>query len=227
MIPCILKGEISITDNFPFARDVLFDGSSTARIINMDEDCAEFHIQHPRLLGGECLLPPMDALIAEQDNNERLYDDIYNAHFNDPYINQFVTALIASLYQGNNLLIYINSFNSNTFKKFYYLFDARYGIHMGTMPENGQITKCSYDIRCTPLWINMLYDANLINPLQVLYDYPVDAPFPPAIEERLIIEIGIYGSDYAEKVRYLNDIKIKLKSDKDLKLPIIQYQGRI
>ena len=91
----ILKGDISITDNLAFIQDVLQNNTNPAlRIVSMDEENS-IPENHPMVVKGTCLLPPIDALIAEADGNEPLYDRIYNDYLNEkfPNVESFSEAL--------------------------------------------------------------------------------------------------------------------------------------
>ena len=95
---CILKGAINITDNSLFVRDIMYSNNDNIKIITLDET-GSIPTNHPSVLSGTCLLPPVDALIAEADGDEQLYDSIYMNYFSeDPYVIEFIGALIIYLY---------------------------------------------------------------------------------------------------------------------------------
>jgi hypothetical protein len=80
----ILKGSIMITDKIDFIRDILMDNPGNFKVVTLDED-GIIPLESKDVLCGTCLLPPMDALIAEQDGDMEMYDAIYNDHFADQY----------------------------------------------------------------------------------------------------------------------------------------------
>ena len=76
----MLLGTIYITDN----DQIIYQANlSNTKIINLDEDGTL--MENPAFIGGTCLLPPIDAKIAEADGNEQLYDSIYSQHLNMPF----------------------------------------------------------------------------------------------------------------------------------------------
>ena len=88
----MLTGTIYITDK----EDIIYQlDLRKTRIINLDEDGVL--MDNPAIIGGTCLLPPIDAKIAEADGNEQLYDSIYSNHLNMPFQKEFIGALISYL----------------------------------------------------------------------------------------------------------------------------------
>lgn len=212
----IFNGSISITDNINFVRDILYSNSSQdIRIISLDEDNS-IPTNHPLVLGGTCLLPPMDALIAEADGDEQLYDVYYSEHFNDPFVSQFIGALFIFLYNGGNLLFYLPSLRDTTGKKFLQQFWIRYGINIGIV---GQSTH-NYDISCIPIWLTYIYLSDAMHPFELLYFYPVDALIPDNIMNKLLNEINPLGDTLNEKISFILDLSKKLKEKVNTIVPL-------
>ena len=205
----ILKGDISITDNLAFIQDVLQNNTNPAlRIVSMDEENT-IPENHPMVVKGTCLLPPIDALIAEADGNEPLYDRIYNDYLNEKFPNQFISALLTSLYMGTSLIIYLPNASSNTFKKFMQLMWKRYGIYPGIIPYD----QTMYDVSCVVIWLNMIYRTlyNREKIFDYLRFYPDNALIPEDIMLDLISQLHVYGETVQDKVKEIKRYSSILK----------------
>ena len=124
----VIKGTAYITDN----PEIIYNTpmNSNTRIVSLDED--DVLVKNDAIITGTCLLPPVQAKIAEADGNEQLYDTIYMNHLLEPYQQQFISALISFLYKGGNLIFFLPEIGyTNTMEKFIALMYSRYGIHIG------------------------------------------------------------------------------------------------
>lgn len=214
---CILKGDIQITDNIDFVREIMYSNIPNTKIISLDESCS-LPLDHPNILGGACLLPPMDALIAEADGDEQSFDIIYFNHFSEPFVEQFVIALIVFLFKGGHLIMYYPELDTNIAPKLLQMFWNKYGISIGKIGFN----ECIYDESCTPIWLGYIYSIDIINPYELLYLYPNDAMIPQQIMDKLLLDISPYGSGYQDKVNFILDLRYKIKEQPKLKVPIYQ-----
>lgn len=198
----MLKGTIFITDNIDQIYNVPLNGST--KIINMDED--GILMENQNIIGGICLLPPMEAKIAEADGNEQKYDAIYSSYLLEPYQQKFISALIAFLYKGGNLLIFLPEigYNNTTQKLIMHLYTL-YGIHIGLIGDPNPVqSNCYYDDKCIPIWLNMIYTARVISPYEYLYEYPVDAPITnEQVLSILIDDIKPYGETLMDRRNYI------------------------
>ena len=179
----------------------------------MDEE-NNIPTDHPMVIGGTCLLPPVDALMAEADGNELLYDRIYNDYFNTKFPSECISAFMIYLYMGGNLLFYLPNQNSNTFKKFLQIMWKRYGIQLGIIGLSNPV----YDINCIPIWLNMIYRC--MDPYEYLKLYPVEVPIPQDIMDDIIIRIGVYGGLWNDKVKVVQDICRLSKTIPNIRSPI-------
>lgn len=200
----MLKGTIFITDNL----DVIYSapiGLNQTRIISLDEDGVLGNI--PGLIGGTCLLPPIEAKIAEADGNEQMYDRHYSSHLLLPYQQEFISALIAFLYKGGNLILFLPELgcNNTAVKLIQHLYTI-YGIHPGLIGDpNPQIANCFYDAKCIPIWLNLIFIANVITPQEFLIMYPIDAVISNnSVMFKLIEDIRPYGETTNDKIKYIN-----------------------
>ncbi len=198
----ILKGTIYITDDPNIIYNIPIN--SNTKVINMDED--DILVNTDAMLVGTCLLPPVEAKIAEVDGNEALYDSIYASHLLEPYQQQFISAMLSYLYKGGNLMIFLPEIGTTyTREKFIYHLFSRYGVHCGLVGHpNPQISNCYYDNRCIPLWLNLIYSVNVISATEYLLNYPVDATINNnMIINKLIDELNPYGNTINDKINYI------------------------
>lgn len=219
----ILKGDISITDNEKFVSDMLIPANQgKIKIISLDDTQDIFPFEHPDVIGGTCLLPPIDAQQAEVDGDEFAYDMCYAEHLAEPAIDNFVGALIVSLMSGINLLVYIPTMEGNTAKKLMEMFWKRYGIGMGIIGFKNH----EYDESCIPIWLQYAYVAGVINGRDYLYAMPVDAPIPDDMMGCLIYEFAQPFDTYQKHIDFINSLKYKLKESPKLILPFHQNNLR-
>ena len=193
----MLTGTIFITDNEEIIRAVPLN---QVKIISLDEDGI---LEGSNFIGGTCLLPPMEAKIAEADGNEQLYDSYYSNHLLLPFQQQFITALIAFLYRGGNLILYLPEIGyCNTTRKLVEHLFRLYGIHPGIIGEqNPQEANCFYDVRCIPIWLNLMICANVISAKEYLLKLPVDATINnQKVFIALIDQLQPYGQTINEKI---------------------------
>lgn len=204
----VLKGTINITNNIGLAREFVFSNTPNIKVLCLDEDGGALPLDHPNVLGASCLLPPMEALIAEADGDEPLFDTIYFEHFNDPFIFQFTTALLIALYNGINLVIYYPELDTNIVPKLRQHFYQRYGVWIGIV---GTPDICRYDDSCIPMWLWLIYSQNGISPIEFLLQYPIKAKIQENIMDKLMMDLQPYGS-LKEKQDYILSLWNNLKS---------------
>lgn len=176
-------------------------------VINMDEDETIDLSKLPQnlFLEGCNLLPPIPAKQAEVDGNEQAYDSIYRSHLHTHANIDYITALIAYSYKGGNIVFYLPEIGyTNTQDKFTFFMFTEFGIHIGKLEASTlQESKYFCDTRYIPMWSEMLYMANIINPYVFLTLYPND--YNMLCNHPQII------------IKLLNDIKPFIKNDKDFK----------
>lgn len=198
----ILKGTIFITDNIEVINNANLQNT---KIIDLDEDGALMDNQS--IIKGVCLLPPPEAKIAEADNNEQLYDMAYSSHLLEPYQQEFIAALLSYLYTGGNLLLFLPELGyTYTKEKLIQHMWTIYGIHIGDVGNtiNPNIANCYYDEKCIPIWLNLIYLADVMTPEAYLFYYPLDAPINnQTVLARLIDELEPYGQTFVDKEKSL------------------------
>jgi hypothetical protein len=181
----ILTGRIDIPDNIILIRELLNSLADSTVIINLDEDNK---LEGNIVIQGTMLLPPPEAIIAEQDGDEYSYDTILNEYYNIPDMQMFVTGIINMLYRGNNILFYypdLNPTESITIPKLLNLFWNKFGLGIGIIG----IRECSYNYANIPMWLNMLYSVDAISAYEYLSKYPNDAKILDSFMSKLIGDI--------------------------------------
>lgn len=219
----ILNGNMSITNNLDFIRELINSNTPNIRIVSLDEDNI-LPTEHPLVLGGTCLLPPIDALIAEADGDEPLFDSYYSNHFNDPFVSQFVGALITFLHNGGNIIFFCPELDTNIGQKFIQHFWVRYGIGIGIVGSNQCVPMT--DNSCIPIWLQFIYMTGSIHPFELLYFYPEDAMIPDDMMDRLLVEISPVGESYVDKVRFILDLRSKLKQNSQTIVPLRSVENK-
>ena len=190
----MLKGTIYITDNIDLVYNTSLNGMN--KIISLDEDGILDNVIKD-VIGGTCLLPPMEAKIAEAAGNEQMYDNIYTNHLLLPFQQQFIAALIAFLYKGGNLILFLPEigYTNTTNKLIEHLFKI-YGIHPGLIEsDNPSLANCYYDAKCIPIWLNLIFTAGVLSAQEYLLSYPVIL--------LLIDHLKPYGDTINDKINYI------------------------
>lgn len=198
----MLKGNIYITDNV----DIIYNAqvNDMNKILSLDED--DILAESNDIIGGTCLLPPIAAKYAELDGDEMMYDQIYTGHLLEPYQQQVISALIAFLYRGGNILIFLpNEAYDNTMDKFIFHMFNIFGIHIGKIGAINPIdSNCYYDESCLPIWLNMIYSCRVISAREYLFMYPEDAIINnDNIMNMLISDIQPYADTIQGKRDYI------------------------
>lgn len=199
----LLKGTIYITEDENVINSIPY--SSNTRIVSLDEDGVL--PESNMVLVGTCLLPPIEAKIAEVDGNQGLYDTIYSNHLLMPFQQQFIAALLSYLYKGGNLILFLPELGYNNTKEMviYEIFKL-YGVHIGLIgATDPNVANCYYDETCVPIWLNSIYSVSAISPYEFLYMYPVDAMLSNTnIIRKLVKELNPYGENFNEQVAYIH-----------------------
>lgn len=196
----IFKGTIYLTDK----EEVVYNAPSlTTKIVSLDED--GILMENDSILVGTCLLPPIESKIAEADGNEQMYDMCYERHLNEPYQQEFMAALISYLYKGGNLLLFLPAMDNYTKEKLVFFIYKLFGIHIGVLDDpNPYNANCYFDERCIPMWLNLMYTVDVLDPYEYLILYPLDAQLNNQfIMEKLLNQIRPYADSINEKVQYI------------------------
>lgn len=214
--PVTLTGSLELTNNFELVSSLLADPQSNVMIIKMDEDDMRLDINHPKVIGGTCLLPPMQAMIAAADGDKMTYQSIYADHFNDPFVDNYISALIIFLSKGGHLIIHYED-QIGIVPDLLRFFWMRYGINIGVIGES----PFSLDPTCSPIWLQYLYRENRINGEDFLYNYPLNTVIPEAVADKLLMELSPYGETAEDRLKALYDLSAKLKINVNTVDPLI------
>ena len=205
----LLKGTIYITEDMNIINSIPYN--SNTKIVSLDEDNILPESSH--ILVGTCLLPSIEAKIAEVDGNQSLYDTIYSNHLMLPFQQQFIAALLSYLYKGGNLILFLPELGYNNTKEMiiYEIFKL-YGVHIGLIGDpNPQKANCYYDDSCVPMWLNSIYSVSAISPYEFLYMYPTDALLNNnVIIRKLVKELNPYGENFNDQVAYIHEFHKKI-----------------
>ena len=211
----IIKGNISITDNFPFINDLISSMQSNTKIIVLEEE-TNLPLNHPNVINGSCLLPPIEALIAEVDGNKPLFESIYNDYLNSPFVFEFMSAIITALHNSINIILYYPGLNGNIIIQnllgFIY---QRYGIGIGVIGYSNTTLNPNY----SSLWISYMYITNGISGMEFLYYYPENIKIEDNIIDKIILDLKLYVSP-EHKESYIYGLVHKVKEKKNLKMAL-------
>lgn len=214
-----LIGRVDITDNLQFVYETIQSGNPNVVVINLDEDNQQ--LKHSRnVLGGTELLPPVEALYAEVDGDEQMYDYVYSMHFGDPFVVQYVTVLIAALHQGKSILMYyptLDPSETKTVPKLISQFWNNFGIGIGLLGINDGV----YDISKTPLWLRLMYMGRIIGYKEFLIQYPQDSPLDGPVMELLLQDIRPFTTTYQlqEQINFVLSYWKHLQMNPNTKIP--------
>ena len=219
----VAPADISMTNDLDLVMDILTQNpypETKVKIINLSLDSPTLPKEHPNLIGGTVLLPPIDALCAEQDGDEIKYNKIYLSYFQDERVNLFMEALISALLLGTNIVMYIHDaaeFES-TPRKLREVVGYLYGIHIGSL---GQFP-AQYEIqdpRCVKCWLTAAYKCNAITPREFMYLYPGTIIDSDEMLNKLIYDLCPMDDD---KVKFIQELTLKLKEKPNLIVPMFQ-----
>lgn len=213
MVNVILKGVINITDNLNLVKDLIEQNDPGNLIINLDEDNK---ITGNNVLFGSILLPPPGAIMAELDGDIQAYDIVLSDYYGSSDVQMFITGIIFTLYMGRNIIIYspdVFSQESISISKILDIFWNKFGIGIGIIGKS----QCVYMPTFIPMWMNMMYDMSCIDARTFLIDYPEDASLQPVELDHLIADLQPIEQELKEKVKYIEEFRLKLKKKPDLK----------
>lgn len=219
----MIPGKLFITNNI----DIVFHPIQPCVILNMDEE-KKLSMQLPNCIEGTCLLPPVDAKIAEVDGDELKYNTIYMAHL--AHQEEFMAAIIMYLFKGGTIIIYLpDEYNYTKEKLTEFLFTI-YGLKPGDIdtPQDPMRANFIYDGYKTPYRLNLLYVNNLINAYEWLRNM---IPTPNMeclggnknILFNIVCELNPYTKDpddMAGKLQAVEQFHMLLTRDPNIIMPI-------
>lgn len=196
----------------------------TVKILDMDEESSL--PDSPHIVKATCLLPPIEAQVAEVDGDEGKYNFLYANHLLAPYQQQYITAIIAVLYNDNSLIVYLPDENTYAAEKFCELMYTNYGIHIGLIEDENPINRQFYmDFHYVPFWLSLLYKGNIISPEDFLIHYPLDAKLDidPVVLYKLLEDMSPYGESMAGQIEEIMRFHKNLHKNPNLHMGIHLY----
>lgn len=215
----ILTGRIDITDNLQFVMETIYSQNPSVVVINLDEDNQQLN-HMSQVLGGAVLLPTPEIIACEIDGDEQSYDYLYTLHFQDQFVIEYVTALIAALRVGKSILMYyptLDPSETKTVPKLIDQFWKNFGIGIGLLGIcNGQ-----YDTRpqMSDLWAQMLYTARIIPANEFLSVFTLGAPLSTPIMGLLLEDLRPVSTGFQEGIDFVMRYWAHLKEKPNLKIP--------
>mgnify|MGYP004604172083 FL=1 len=217
---CLLKGVIEVTDNIEYAQKAAFTPNSPARVVMFcDETSSKLPLDHPKVIGGSILLPPMEALIAEADGDAVGYDYCYRQYLsNEPSVVAFISAIVIYLYKGGYMLFYCDNLLGNHIVKFLKVIYDNLGIRFGVV--GNQPSPPMYDVRFTAKWLEVLYMENQIPVEEYMRLVSENTQIPDYLSNKLLQEVRPYGQDLNEQYQTLSRLIHRYKENPKIIVPI-------
>lgn len=223
-IPLIFTGVIDITDNIKFVMDIIASNNPNIVIINLDEyndNIRDGMIPNQVIQGGE-LLPPPEAIIAENDGNMQEFDYIYSSWYSQPSMQLFVAGIMVSLYTGKNILLYtpdLNNQESISIPKMLNLFWDLFGIKIGIVGSQ----TCFYNVVKTPIWLSLMYRHRVIPAYDFMIHFPTGCPVDPRDMRLLEMDVRPFGNNPEKSIL---DFMAKLKINPKTRPVLKDISGR-
>ena len=128
----MFSGDIYITDDAQLAMSLALNPAY--KVMAMCDDAAEIFGQNSPVFTVSYLLPPYSALEAENNGDADTFYSVYYNYLMSFDVESYITLLLAVLYKGVNILLYVNKDEGegllfvNAFMQFMYQY---YGISIG------------------------------------------------------------------------------------------------
>ena len=215
---CILKGDLSITDNIDFVREIAYSPSnSNVKVISVEE-VPSIDVNLPNVIGGAFLLPPIDAMMAAANDDEYSFRQLYIEHLNTPPVMDFISIMLSALYKNISLVLFYPEDDLNLKSYMLDIFFKMFGVAIGEIGSR----QCQYDVTAAPIWFESLLAIGTIDSMEFLYLYPEEAIIPDRLIYNLITAIAPTGNTYQDKVDFILDLRHKLKQNRNLIIPFKQ-----
>ena len=215
---CVLKGDISITDNIDFVRDIAYSpANSNVKVISVEE-VPSIDVNLPNVICGAFLLPPIDAMMAAANGDEYGFRQLYIDHLNTPPVMDFVSIMLSALYKNISLVLFYPEDDLNLKACMLDIFFKMFGVAIGEIGSR----QCQYDVTAAPIWFESLLAIGTIDSMEFLYLYPEEAVIPDRLIYNLIVAIAPTGDSYQSKVDFILDLRHKLKEKRNLIIPFKQ-----
>ena len=151
----IIKGSIYLTDD----PGMIANNLDRCKVVNVTEN--GLFLNHPNSIKATILLPPLDAMMADIDNNIDLLRNIYWQYFLSDEITEFMAIICTVLNRGVNIFMYVPKDEINEFSYIGILLEFIrnvYGIYVGT-----NTSQFGFDINYTQYIADLLFNNNLLS----------------------------------------------------------------
>lgn len=170
----IINGSIYLTSD----PNMIINNINSSKVINVTE--SPIYVEHPNSVKASILLPPIDALMADQDNNIELLRNIYYRYFVSDEVTEFMAIICAVLNKGVNIFMYVPGEELREFSYVGILLEMisnTYGIYIGTSQR-----QFAFDSRFNQYIADLLFNNNLLD----INIYMKEADFNIAANESII-----------------------------------------
>ena len=171
----IINGSIYLTSDI----NMIANNIATSKIINVTENA--IFLQHQNSVKATILLPPIDAIMADSDNDIDTLHSIYWSYFLSDEVTEFMAIICTVLYKGVNIFMYVPEEEIREFSYIRLLLDyirLTYGLYVGT--PNQQF---SFDLNYTQYIADLLFNNNLLSSEEYLmYSNIENAPIESIIK---------------------------------------------
>lgn len=150
----IIKGSLYLTSDI----SMIANNLDKCKIINVTEN--GIFLDHPNSIKATILLPPLDAMMADADNDINTLRNIYWSYFLSDDVTEFMAVICTVLNRGVNIFMYIPQEEVNEFSFISILLEyirTVYGICVGTT-----INQFGFDINFTQYIADLLFNNNLL-----------------------------------------------------------------
>lgn len=180
-------------------------------VINLDED-DEYNLNNLKyVMGGTCLLPPMDAMIAEANGDANDYDIIYHNHLYEPFQLEYFSALLAYIYTKGDIIFYYPQDDiecTNTFIKFLEHIYTAYGIHIGYFYPKNRSELFFIDVRRYGFILDQLFMVGVINVYCYLFEKDINDIIPRQVIDKVVHDFNPYEDTYADAVEHIRNYRL-------------------
>jgi hypothetical protein len=208
----MLRGDIVITNNL----DAVPIYGTTHKLVFLHEN-KQMSDQYGAI-HGSILLPPYEAVSAEMDNNLEAFYGYYYAHLNNYEASRMVSAIIAALYQGINICLYVPNetkelrFNVALVEYFANSFGILVGVDQPVM-------YCDYNTSANAALnvLTLLYSHDHLSVEDLFSLYPQGLPIMESILPKLIQEFDVQRfNSLPEYAQYFFDYKETIKANNNV-----------
>lgn len=194
----IIKGSLYLTSDISMVANNL----DKCKVINVTEN--GIFLEHPNSIKATILLPPLDAMMADADNDINSLRNIYWSYFLSDDVTEFMAIICTVLNRGVNIFMYIPQEEINEFSFIGILLEyirTVYGICVGTISS-----QFGFDINFTQYIADLLFNNNLL-PAEEYLQYSnisvapiesivkLDQYFRPCIVNKSIDLLRVYFSN--------------------------------